>query len=123
MAEHMDDFEKELREALQARPAPAGFTGRVMRRIEDRKPGRGWSFLWQPAWRWAAVAVLVSITLLGGLEHQREQRIAGERARQQVLLALRITGTTLNHVQQRVNEDQSSGAEAQRHSHTIDLTQ
>jgi hypothetical protein len=119
----MDDFEKELREALRARPAPAGFTERVMRRIEHRKPRRAWSFLWQPAFRWAAVAVLLAITVLGGLEHQRQQHIAGERARQQVLLALRITGTTLNHVQQRVNEDQSSGADHQRHSHTIDLTQ
>lgn len=122
MVDRMDEFEKEVREALQARPAPAGFADRLMRRIDPRKPRRTWTFLWQPAWRWAAVAVLLAMTALGGLEHERQQRIAGERARQQVLLALRITGTTLNQVQQKVNQDQSE-AEHQHHSHTIDLGQ
>lgn len=121
MVDRMDDFEKELRERLQARPAPAGFTDRVMRRVEQRKQRRVWTFLWQPAWRWAVVAVLLAITALGGLEHERQQRIAGERARQQVLLALRITSTTLNQVQQKVNQDDASAR--QRHSHTIDLGQ
>jgi hypothetical protein len=41
--------------------------------------------------------------VLGGLERDREQRVAGERAREQVLLALRITGSTLRDVQQKVN--------------------
>lgn len=123
MVDRMDEFETELRAQLQARSAPADFTERVMRRVEERKRRRTWTFLWQPAWRWAAVAVLLAMTVLGGLEHQRQQRIAGERARQQVLLALRITGTTLNQVQQKINQDQSSDADRQRHSHTIDLAQ
>jgi hypothetical protein len=41
VVERMDEFEKELREHLQARPAPAGFADSVMRRIEGRKSG-GW---------------------------------------------------------------------------------
>jgi hypothetical protein len=41
--------------------------------------------------------------VLGGLEHDRQQRMAGERAREQVLLALRITGSTLRDVQQKVS--------------------
>ena len=122
MVDRMDEFEKELRDHLQARPAPAGFTDRVMRRIDGSKPRRTWTFLWQPAWRWAAVAILLAITALGSLEHERQQRIAGERARQQVLLALRITGTTLNQVQQKVNQDQSDTGH-QQHGHTIDLGQ
>jgi len=47
--------------------------------------------------------LLVAGLVLGGLEREREQRIAGERAREQVLLALRITGSTLRDVQQKVN--------------------
>jgi hypothetical protein len=118
VVERMDEFEKELRDHLQARPAPAGFADGVMRRIEGRKPRRSWRFLWQPAWRWAAVAALVAMTVLGGLAREHQQRVAGERAREQVLLALRITGTTLNQVQHKVNEDQSP---AEHHGHTIDL--
>jgi hypothetical protein len=41
--------------------------------------------------------------VVGGVEREREQRVAGERAREQVLLALRITGSTLRDVQQKVN--------------------
>ena len=118
MVDRMDEFEKELRDQLQARPAPAGFADRVMRRIEDRGPRRSWGFLWQPAWRWAAVAALAAMTVLGGLAREHQQRVAGERAREQVLLALRITGTTLNQVQHKVNEDQPA---PEHHSHTIDL--
>lgn len=106
MAEHRDEFEKELRDHLQARPAPAGFADRVLRRVEHPRPRRAWWFLWQPLWRWAAVAALLLITVLGGLEHERQERLAGERARRQVLLALRITGTALNQVQQKVSDQQ-----------------
>lgn len=106
MAEHIDEFENELREHLQARSAPAGFADRVMRRVERPRPRRVWRFLWQPVWRWAAVAALLLITVLGGLEHERQERLAGERARRQVLLALRITGTALRQVQQKVSDEQ-----------------
>ncbi|MGC2637210.1 MAG: hypothetical protein WA294_08515, partial [Acidobacteriaceae bacterium] len=52
--------------------------------------------------------VLVTVSVLGGLEHDRQQRIAGERARAQVLLALRITGSTLRQVQQKVDAPDKS---------------
>lgn len=104
MVERIDDFERELKEQLQARPAPEGFTQRVMARVPER---RAWNWRWlglgMPAWRWAVVTLLVAGMVLGGLEREREQRVAGERAREQVLLALRITGSTLRDVQQKVN--------------------
>ena len=104
MGEKMDDFEKELREQLQARSAPGGFADRVMARVSVRQASRG-TFLGfgLPVWRWAVAAVLVAAMVLGGVERDHQRRLAGERARQQVLLALRITGSTLRDVQQKVS--------------------
>lgn len=104
MGEKMDDFEKELREQLQARSAPGGFADRMMARVSVRQASRG-TFLGfgLPVWRWAVAAVLVAAMVLGGVERDHQRRLAGERARQQVLLALRITGSTLRDVQQKVS--------------------
>jgi hypothetical protein len=104
-----DPFEQELREQLQARSAPDGFADRVMARISAQRRPRP---RWQPVWRWAAVASVVAVMLFGGIEHDRQQRIAGERAREQVLLALRITGTTLHQVQRKVSQDNTAGQES-----------
>ncbi len=100
----MDQFEQELREQLQARSAPSGFADRVMARVPQRRAPRE-TFLGfgLPVWRWAVAVVLVAGMVLGGLEHDRQQRMAGERAREQVLLALRITGSTLKDVEQKVS--------------------
>ncbi|MFP5227961.1 MAG: hypothetical protein ACLGXA_10050 [Acidobacteriota bacterium] len=103
MVEMQDDFERELREHLRARSAPEGFADRVMARVPQRAPRRGWLGLGTPVWRWAVAALLVMGMVVGGLERERQQRIEGERAREQVLLALRITGSTLRDVQQKVN--------------------
>jgi negative regulator of sigma E activity len=114
-----DEFEKELREHLQPRPAPPGFAERVMARV----PARQARPRWQPLWRWAAVAAVLAVTIFGGIEHDRQQRIAGERARAQVLLALRITGSTLQQVQSKVSQDNPEDENAGPHpKHTIDLT-
>ena len=104
MGEKMDDFEKELGAQLQARSAPGGFTDRVMARVPMRQAPRG-TFLGfgLPVWRWAVAAMLVAVMVLGGLERDHQRRVAGERAREQVLLALRITGSTLRDVQQKVS--------------------
>jgi hypothetical protein len=102
-----EELEKELREHLRARSAPAGFADRVMARIPAERSSRSpLRFVTQPVWRWAAIAAVLAVTVLGGVEHDRQQRIAGEHAREQVLLALRIAGTTLREVQQKVQTPQ-----------------
>lgn len=104
MVEPMEPFERELRERLQARPASEGFADRVMARVAERKPmRRGWLGFGMPVWRWAVAALLVAGMVAGGLERERQQRQEGERAREQVLLALRITGSALRDVQSKVN--------------------
>jgi anti-sigma-K factor RskA len=105
VVEPIDDFERELREQLTAREAPEGFADRVMARVAERdkaRERRRW--FRQPVWRWAAATALAAIVAVGvGVQHEREQRREGEAARAQVMLALRITGTTLRDVERKID--------------------
>lgn len=114
-------FEQELRSGLQLRPAPEGFADRVLARAEEL-PRRGAS-------RWPAISfrnpalsgaiaalLLISIGLGGYFERQHERQIAGEHAREQVLLALQITSTTIRDVRNKVdrnyvNRESANGGE------------
>jgi hypothetical protein len=95
----MDDFEKELKQALERRPAPPSLKRRVMeRRVQRRQPQ---SMIWM---RLAATLLIVAL-LGGGLQwgfKQREERRKGEEARRQVMIALRITGRALNQMNARL---------------------
>jgi hypothetical protein len=101
----MDALERELREQLQARSAPAGFADRLMARVPERRRRRSWLERRSvaPVWKWALAVLLVAGMVAGGVERDRQQRRAGARARAQVLLALRITGSTLRDVQQKIS--------------------
>lgn len=123
--EFTDEFERELQACLRVRPAPPGFAERVMARVEARVhaiekiPAQqpqgtakhrllAWPRRLSPVWR-AVAAVLIAAIILGGyFEHRRQRQIAGERARDQVLLALRITGTSLRAVQDQLNRTQAA---------------
>lgn len=50
-----------------------------------------------------AAMMLMTVVLGGYLEHRRQEQIAGEQARRQVLLALRIAGTTLVDVRNKTD--------------------
>jgi hypothetical protein len=96
----MEEFEQELRQAFERRPAPPSLKRKLMaRRAESRRPRnlQHHMLLWQ---RLAASLVLAA--LLGGaaewVRHDREERRKGEAARQQVLTALRITGHALDRM-------------------------
>lgn len=101
-------FEQELRARLQIRPAPDGFADRVLARVDalSRHESKPWPVrtIRNPVVRGAiAATLLLSVGVGGYLEHQRERQIAGEHARQQVLLALRITSSTLQDVRNKVD--------------------
>ena len=94
----MNDFEKDLRNALERTPPPEGFADRVMKRVAREgkvvsMPAR------TPFWRsrWATAAIAATLVLsAGGLEYRRRQEAAqGERAKQQVMLALEIASSKL----------------------------
>jgi hypothetical protein len=90
-------LEQDLRHALRRESPAPGFASRVLQRIEhEQAPKRN-------RW-WRAVAASVTLTaLLGGwAAHTIHERREGERARDQVLLALKIAGDKVRYAQQEV---------------------
>ena len=92
----MDRFEASLKEALQRQEPSDGFTRRVMARVNGGAPQR-------PRMRlaWAMAAAAMAMTIGGGALYERQRR--GEQARDQLLLALKITGKQLDHVRKQIN--------------------
>ncbi len=108
-----DDFERDLQEALERRPAPPGLKRKIMERRAARK-ARPW-FAAPSAGLWmklASTLVIVAIVGGGGLEWRArkvEEQRRGEAARQQVLTALRITGHALDKVQAKLADHDEDG--------------
>jgi len=92
------DIESDLKRALRRESPPAGFAQRVMARVDAPLPRRA------PWWR--AVAAGLLLTVLGGgwAAHKQIERREGERARDEVMLALRITGAKVRSAQEHVRE-------------------
>jgi hypothetical protein len=94
------NLEHDLRTALRRESPAPGFAGRVMARLE-RDDARQYR---KPVWWRAAAASVALALLLGGygthkyVEHQR-----GERAREQVLEAMRIAGEKVRIAQKEVH--------------------
>ncbi|MGA2648941.1 MAG: hypothetical protein ABSF28_00380 [Terracidiphilus sp.] len=95
--ETVDEFERELRQALERRPAPPGLKRKVMaersRLRTERLRSR--TVIWQ---RLAASLALAAVVGGGWVWREREQERKGEEARRQVMIALRITGHALNQM-------------------------
>ena len=118
----MDEFERELRQALERRPAPPGLKRRLMAQRDANAARRGWhAWLRRAGYGrgWAtATAALLLLAMAGGgvrweLDRRQEER-RGEAAREQVLTALRITGHALNQVQTRLAEHDRQSEEGGR---------
>jgi len=99
----MEDLEKQLKSAFQKQDAPEWFEARVMaaaKRAEGEKKSR-------PRWQWLVATAMAGVIAVGvGVEHQREvkERAAGEAAKAQLELALKITSVKLQKIQQKLNE-------------------
>ena len=98
----MNGFDDQLREALRRRQPPEDFSEKVLARIRQQPAPRPRSSF--RAWMAAAAAAVMLMTV--GLPAYREhtRRIEGERAKEQVMLTLRMTGATLRTVQERVQQ-------------------
>jgi len=96
----VNPFDKDFREALQRREPPPGFAEKVLSRARQlhSRPKRFF------AWRWAVAAAAAALVLtVGSLEYREHlRRVEGERAKEQVMLALRLTGSELRAVQERL---------------------
>lgn len=103
----MSRLEDELRQALRRREPPAGLAERVLERV--REPEKHHPPLFH--WRWLAAAAAL-IVLAAGLHffQERRRRLEGERAKEQVMLALHVTGSKLRLAQQRIQRFIGSGS-------------
>ncbi len=106
----MTPFEEELKHALQREEPGADFTARVLARCaraDERAAGSFWRMSWlTPAWRLGAVAAGLIVLASGTAYEQHEHELKGMAAKRQLLLAMRIAGTKLQEVQERVKESE-----------------
>lgn len=103
-----------LKAVLRREDPPEGFMGRVMSRIRERTTtplpvtGR------RPTLRWVAAGAAASVLIaLGSVRYYTVQRSRehGERAKAQVVLALRIASEKLSVVRQKVQDHGEAPAE------------
>jgi NAD(P)H-dependent FMN reductase len=114
----MKSLDDDVREALRRKDPPAGFADRVLARVgaSGSEPGVKAGVhatldarsATRPVMRWVAAAVLVA-AVAGGFQYraiqkQREERLRGEAAKEQVVQALRIAGSKLQLVQLTIRE-------------------
>ena len=97
----MSQFERDLRESLQRRDPPADFAAKVLARTREPETR---SIL---SWRWLAAAALMILTIGGTMVIREQQRQAeSQKAKEQLMVALRITGSKLVEVQARLEKIQ-----------------
>ncbi len=99
--EQIDQFERELRQAMERRPAAPSLKRRILqqRNLRRTQQVRSHTIWWQ---RLAASVLLVGVIAGGYSWRQVEDRRKGEEAAQQVLTALRITNHALNDMNRRL---------------------
>jgi hypothetical protein len=95
------NLEQDLEKALRRESPAPGFAGRVMERIEREETQRRRKPVW---WRAAAASVLFTLVVGGYGTHKYVEHQRGERAKEQVLEAMRIAGEKVRIAQQEVRE-------------------
>jgi hypothetical protein len=110
----MMHLEDDLKHALARKSAPDGFAARVMSRIDaeassspaigvDARPSPGFSG--RSRFTRAIAAGLLITAVAGGWAAQRAiERREGERAREEVLVALHIASSKVRNAQQHIHE-------------------
>lgn len=117
----MKDFDQELKQALRRCEPSEGFADRVLARLENQRPQTAYRpkvrLLHWPVLKWAVAAVvIISIGIgVGYRVHQQEiEKANALAAKQQVLLALRITSSKLRVAKQKVKSVESGQAKAEK---------
>ncbi len=108
----MNDFEKQIRDALARKEPSPGFEARVLaatRRVEARSSW--WNGLFSGRARWASAVVAAVVVIAAvGWRHERdvEERAAGEAAKARLEQALKITSVKLAKIQEKVEAHESN---------------
>jgi hypothetical protein len=107
-------LERELKKALEPAEPPDGFAERVMARVAagEREKGVGgdsswWKGLFESrGLRWALTGALCVSIAAGGIfyRHEQDRRAAGEQAKEQLMMALRLTASKLQLAQSEVQQ-------------------
>jgi len=98
------NLERDLARALRRRSPEPGFSERVMARIEregDVHPERPRQSS-RRGWRAVAAALTFTVVIGGWAAHRAAERAEGERARDQVMLAMRLAGSKVRYAQSQV---------------------
>lgn len=120
----MSRLDDELRNALRREAPPAGFEARLLARLSaESQPKSGFARWFRlpdihlPLMtRWAFAAAVCLVVVAGvhfefeRQERVQQERVEGEAAKDKLMLALRVTGTQLQAVHEKVrelNEDSS----------------
>jgi hypothetical protein len=110
----MSYLDDDLKIALRREEPPEDFAERVLARLHHpAAPEPGW---WErlavlvrpPRVQWVALSVVASVMIpVAGVQYHKEQRLRaeGERAKQQLVLAVRVAGNKLRGVQKKVLEN------------------
>lgn len=98
----MNPIDDQLRRALRRVEPPPGFVERTLARAAAERPAARRGGRWMPAF--AAVAASLAL-VVGGLQYQQYRR--GQEAKEQLLLALQITGTQLSEVQSKLSTNRA----------------
>ena len=92
----MNQVERDLRESMHRRQPPPDFAERVLAKARQSESR------WTPG-AWLAAAALIVLMIGGGAFLQiQHERAESAKAKEQLMVALRITGTKLRDVQERL---------------------
>lgn len=117
----MKDFDQELKQALRRCEPSDGFADRILARLEEQRPQTAYRpKVRLPPWpvlKWAvAGVVIISIGIgVGYRVHEQEiEKANALAAKQQVMLALRITSSKLRVAKQKVKAVETGQAKAEK---------
>jgi len=97
------NLDHELKAALRRKTPGPGLAGKVLERIErEQAVPRGRNFFGSLATRRIAAVLTLTAMLGGWAAHQEFERRRGERAKDEVLLALHIAGAKVRAAQKQV---------------------
>lgn len=98
------NFEHELRSALRRKAPPADFTRRVVERAGSSTAYDAAGYRGRTPWRAVAAALTMTAILGGWAVREAATQRKAERARAEVLTALRITSEKLRVAQDHVKQ-------------------